>query len=142
MRYYILFHIFMIILSGCELKKIMKPNPTGVDRLDVYVNDVLKSQNLVVCEKIVDVEHHLNHMICDETETNRSYSIPFSEWEHQYLEDYFSRVSKEQLKNFIDHWKIFKNNVCSVKKEIVCGDDVHYEAMEQLIPYLEVKDEI
>ena len=140
MKYSIYFHIFMIILNGCALSDVMKVDPTGEDKLDIYVNSLLQSQNLVVCEKIVDVENHLNHMICNETETDRQYNIPIPEWEQQYLDDYFSRVSKKDLKNKLSLFKNFKTHICGLKKEITCVDNVHYEPMEQLIPYLEAND--
>ena len=130
--------IFLLFLTACSTKEILKPEPTQIDKLDVYVNAFLSSSNLTACEKIVDVENNLNDYVCVETETDRTYIIAVEEWDKKHFDDIFLRISKRQLRYLMSKIKTFKEGVC-LEKGIDCKEIDHIEPLEELTPYLETK---
>ena len=133
----ILLNFLFIFLFGCKTL----PKPTGDDRLDVYLQKIIKTPNVVVCDKFEDAQSDLHVFVCAETELNRVYYIPFEEWEDKHLDDYFTRISKRDLLDLQTFYDMYKNKICETA-QITCEYENDYKPLEVLIPYLRVESEV
>ena len=132
--------LVFLLLAGCSTNELLKPAPTKNDKMDVYINEFLTSTNLTACEKVVDVENHIDDFICVETATPRSYVIPSKQWEEKGFDLLFTRISKLQFRELLTHIKTFKNSVCK-EDGVKCEEITHTNMMKELTPYMDALDD-
>ena len=102
------------------MNSVVDPQPTGYDSKDVYLQEWVTSYNVTFCEKILDLENHLNGYFCLETMTGNKYYIPQEEWEDNNLELLFLRVSKTQIRAKMDKDEALKDYVCKEASDVKC----------------------
>ena len=127
------------VTSACSLKGNVPENPTGNPELDVYLSKWIDSPNITACERVLDKEYGIDAVLCVETMTDRKINIPFSEWENNNLEDLFLKVSKRDIRNFINKNDDLREKLCAHFVEFDCSNNKDYPPMEELVPYVEAE---
>ena len=132
--------IFMLTMicffvSGCSLNSILKPDPTGDNELDVYVQKWIEGKNVTFCQKVVDKEHDLDGYFCLETlNAENKYYIPSTDWYEKGFELKFLRVSKLQLRAKFDKDEFFRDYLCKENPPCSYGE---LESLDYLEEYRE-----
>ena len=130
--------IALFMLAGCALNGAIPQNPTGNDKLDIYLTKWVETINITACEKVIDEEFDIKAVLCVETETDRKIHIPIEEWEKRQLEDLFLKVSKRDLRRFLSENHNLRDMVCQ-ELELDCSDSVVYPVMPELSDFVEAQ---
>ena len=138
-KFVFLFYLSInILFLSCALKQAIPANPTGNDKLDIYLSKWVESINITACERVLDLENEIDAVLCVETETDRRIHIPFKAWKEMNLEDLFLKVSKKDLRLFLSKNKNLRDLVCE-ELELDCSEDAEYPVMPELTPFVEAK---
>ena len=135
---FVFYLILNILFLSCALNQAIPSNPTGNDKLDIYLSKWVESINITACERVLDLENDIDAVLCVETETDRRIHIPFKAWEEMNLEDLFLRVSKKDLRLFLSKNKNLRDLVCE-ELGLDCSEDAEYPIMPELTPFVEAK---
>lgn len=126
----------LIFLGSCKASQVIPhPQPTGNDKLDIYLQNWITSYNITFCEKVLDVENDIDGYFCLETMTENRYYIPRPEWENAGLEYLFLRVSKKQLRTKFDKDKILNKYLCINRPKVNCKDLGSPNIMQEIQPW-------
>lgn len=137
MKNIIITFLIVFVLFGCSTSSVVDPQPTGYDSKDVYLQEWVTSYNVTFCEKVLDLENHLDGYFCLETMTDNKYYVPLEEWEKNNFEVLFLRVSKAQIRAKMDQDAALKDYICKEASDVKCKGLGTPNVMSEIQPWKE-----
>lgn len=133
----IIFFAFIFFTISCSSKDYFKEvlKPKSNDQLYVYIERFINTPNLAICDR--KKGKYTDHIICIETETDRTYAISMHDWIDHNLPAHYMLVRKKDILAFLQKNQNFLDFVCGLDK-FKC-EKTKFPPKPELIPFLRAK---